>query len=165
MADREKIMEELRQEIEALEKEMEEKKLSTKPVMVPVSGRGVPQEYIPGIKELEREIERKRNLLETFESGLFGQHEHVPKFDKNALLLPEYREGGYFTSQDFYDKCEEFHRSLEAQGIDYRSLRRDELIFRKKKFLFDKYGITWLSEEHQFLPGTVIDVHISHPNN
>ena len=71
----------------------------------------------------------------------------------------------HFTSQDFYDKCEEFHKMLEEEGESFLSLPRSEYIFRKKKFLQEKYGITWLSEEHQFLPGVVVDVHISHPKN
>ncbi len=168
MADTEKIKEELRQEIDALERELEEKRLSCKPVMIPGFGKNTEHftyDLKPEMDALEKEIERKKNLLQTYELNLIGKHKTLPPFDKEAHLLPEYRTGGYFTSQDFYDKCDEFHRTLEEQGKDFMSLRRDEYIFLKKKFLQDKYGITWLSEEYQFLPGTVMDVHISHPGN
>jgi len=168
MADRKEIMEELRQEIEELEKKIEEKKLLRKPVMVPGFGGSTEvlgsAELRQEIEELEKELERKKNLFICYEENVF-ESKPVPKFDKNALLRPEYREGGYFTSQDFYDKCEEFHKTLEEQGIDILSLPRSEHIFLKKKFLQDKYGITWLAEEHQYLPGAVKDIHISHPRN
>lgn len=132
MFDRETIMEELRQEIAEMEA---------------CSPRD------------EREIERKKNLLMTYESNLFGKWETVPKFNKDDFLRPEYREGGYFTSQDYYDKCDEFHRILEEHEIDYMHIARDEYIFLKKEFFQNTYGITWLSEEEQFLPGTKIHVH------
>lgn len=169
MADREKNIEILRQEIEELEKDIEQKKLLREPRMVP-SPRGPvedfgPIELVKEIEEMEKEVEGKKNLLLAFESNLFGKHESIPKFDKEARLRPGYRQGGYFTSQDYYDKCDEFHRMLEEQGKDIMSLRRDEYIFLKKKFFQDMYGITWLAEEYQYLPGTVSDVHISHPNN
>ncbi len=169
MADREKNIELLRQEIEELEKDIEQKKLLREPIMVP-SPRGPiecfgPIELVKEIEKMEKEVEGKKNLLLTFESDLFGKHESIPVFDKEARLRPEYRQGGYFTSQDYYDKCDEFHRILEEHGIDFMSLRRDEYIFLKKKFFQDTYGIIWLAEEYQNLPGTVIDVHISHPND
>ena len=169
MADREKIIEELKQEIQKIEKEVAEKKLLRKPVMMPGTGKCVeslgPTELIREIENLEGELVRKKNLLETLEFSHSEGHETVPKFDKNALLRPEYREGGYFTSQDYYDKCEEFHELLAEQGETFMSLLRSEYIFRKKKFFQEKYGITWLAEEHQFLPGTKVEVHISHPKN
>lgn len=168
MADREKIAEELRQEIGEMEQEIAEKKLLRVPVMTLGTGKCTesfgPAELVREIEELERELERQKNLLAFFEDKNLGG-EPIPKVDKNDLLLPEYREGGYFTSQDFYDKCEEFHKMLEEEGESFLSLPRSEYIFRKKKFLQEKYGITWLSEEHQFLPGVVVDVHISHPKN
>lgn len=168
MSNIEKIKEELRQEIKKLERELEEKKAACKPVMVPGSNGMVEclgnSEQRMEIKRLEKEIERKTNLLETFESEFFGKNDRIPKFDKNAHLLPEYREGGYFTSQDFYDKCEEFHRILAEQGIeDIYSLPRNEYIFLKKQFLQEKYGITWLAEEYQYEPGTWTEVHFSPP--
>ncbi|MBQ7925542.1 MAG: hypothetical protein IJ335_04530 [Lachnospiraceae bacterium] len=169
MDNRENSKIELRQEILELEKELEEKKLSCKPVLV-ISNDG-PKEHMGSyelrkeIARLEKEIEGRKNLLAVFESDLMDRQEPLPAFDKNAILLPEYREGGYFTSQDFYDKCDEFHKMLEEQGLDFRSMGRADYIFRKKKFLQEKYGITWLVEEYQFLPGTVTNVHISHPND
>jgi len=111
------------------------------------------------VKELEKELERKKNLLATYEAGLIGKHLSIPRFDKDALLRPEYRKGGYFTSQDYYDKCDEFHRILEEHDIDYMKISRGEYIYLKKEFFQNTYGITWLSEEEQFLPGTKIDVH------
>ena len=132
MADHEKIIEELRQEIAELE--------------------------ACGPRD-EREIERKKNLLECFESGLIGKWREVPKWNKDDYLRPEYRQGGYFTSQDYYDKCDEFHRILEEHEIDYMHIPRGEYIFLKKEFFQNTYGITWLAEEEQFLPGTNIDVH------
>jgi len=111
------------------------------------------------VKELEKELERKKNLLATYEAGLIGKHLSIPRFDKDALLRPEYRQGGYFTSQDYYDKCDEFHRILEEHDIDYMKISRGEYIYLKKEFFQNTYGITWLSEEEQYLPGTKIDVH------
>lgn len=111
------------------------------------------------IAELETEIQRKKNLLLTFESRLSEKPKPVPIFNKEDYLLPEYREGGYFTSKDYYDKCEEFHKILEEYGEDYRSLSRNEYIYLKKEFFQNTYGITWLSEEEQFLPGAKIIVH------
>ena len=169
MTDRDKAIEELRQEIETLEVEIEKKKLMRKPEMIPgFGGSGEhwgPYELVKEIEELEKEVEGKKNLLSTFERNLVGKHKSIPKNDRNSLLRPEYREGGYFTSQDFYDKCEEFHRTLEEQGRDFMKMSRDEYIFEKKKFLQDKYGITWLAEEYQYLPGIVTEVHISHSGN
>ena len=132
MADREKIIEELRQEIAEME----------------ASG---------SCEEIE--IERKKNLLECFELDLFGKHENIPKFNIEEHLRPEYRQGGYFTSQDYYDKCDEFHRILEEYGEDYMKMSRGDYIYLKKQFFQNTYGITWLSAEEQFLPGTKIDVH------
>ena len=132
MADQEKIMEELRQKIAELEA---------------CSPRD------------EREIERKKNLLECYESGLIGKWREVPKWNKDDYLRPEYRQGGYFTSQDYYDKCDEFHRILEEHDIDYMHIARGEYIYLKKEFFKNTYDIVWLAEEEQFLPGTNIDVH------
>ena len=132
MADREKIIEDLRQEIAELEA---------------CSPRD------------EREIERKKNLLMAFEENLFEKWKTVPAFNKEDYLRPEYREGGYFTSQDYYDKCDEFHRILEEHEIDYMHIPRGEYIYLKKEFFQNTYGITWLAEEEQYLPGTKIDVH------
>lgn len=169
MADREKIKEELRQEIEELEKELEEKKLLCKPEMIPGFGGSKIVLGSPKLRQemdvLKKEIERKRNLLLTYESNLIGKHESVPKVDREALLLPEYRTGGYFTSQDYYDKCDEFHKILEEHGEDFLNMSRSEYIFLKKEFFRNTYGITWLSEEEQFLPGVVKEVHVSHPRN
>lgn len=169
MSNREKNCEELRQEIEILEAQLEEKKGLCKPVMVPSSAGSVIRlgtyELRKEIEEIEREIQKKQNLLSLFESDISDEYKNIPRFDKESLLLPEYRQGGYFTSQDFYDKCEEFHRLLEKEGETFKSLPRNEYIFRKKKFLREKYGIEWLAEEYQFLPGVVVDVHISHPKN
>jgi len=94
-----------------------------------------------------------------YERNLIGKYKTIPKFDKNAFLRPEYREGGYFTSQDYYDKCDEFHKILEEHGEDPLRLSRGEYIFLKKEFFQNTYGITWLSEEEQFLPGTNVTVH------
>ena len=172
MSNNEEIKKELRKEIKELEMELEEKKAACKPVMVPgmpgsvgmVERMGTYEQRME-IERLEREIERKTNLLETFEAELLGKHDTIPRFDKNAHLLPEYREGGYFTSQDFYDKCDEFHRTLAEQGIeDIFSLPRNEYIFLKKQFLQEKYGIIWLAEEYQYEPGTWTDIHISPPD-
>lgn len=164
MTDREKIMEELRLEINELEKELEKKKLSRKPIMIPAFGGSKESfgsyELIKEIEKLEKELERKKNLLMTFELDSFGKYESLPQFNKDDFLRPEYREGGYFTSQDYYDKCEEFHGILAEHGEDFRSLPRNEYIFLKKEFFKNTYGITWLSEEEQFLPGTKIDVHV-----
>ena len=132
MADHEKIIEELRQEIAELEA---------------CSPRD------------EREIEGKKNLLECFESGLIGKWREVPKWNKDDYLRPEYRQGGYFTSQDYYDKCDEFHRILEEHEIDYMHISRGEYIYLKKEFFKNTYDIVWLAEEEQYLPGTKIDVH------
>lgn len=149
-------MEELRQEIE-------EKKLLRKPEKVPCSvgimERLRPYELVKEIERLEKEVERKKNLLSTFENNCFDKNNSVPVFNKEDYLLPEYREGGYFASQDFYDKCDEFHKILEEHGEDFMKLSRDEYIFLKKEFFQNTYGITWLSEEEQFLPGTNIIVH------
>ena len=130
MTDREKSIEELRQEIAELE-------------------------ACGDVKEAER----KKNLLECFESGLIGKWREVPKWNKDDYLRPEYRKGGYFTSQDYYDKCDEFHRILEEHEVDYMHIARGEYIYLKKEFFRNTYGITWLAEEEQFLPGTNIDVH------
>lgn len=163
MADREKNMEILRKEIEELEVELEKKKLLRKPVMSPGTAGCTETlgtyEQRQEIKELERKIEQKKNLLLTYEENLFGKHESVPIFNKEDYLRPEYRQGGYFTSQDYYDKCEEFHRILEEHGEDILSMPRSEYIFLKKQFFQNTYGITWLAEEEQFLPGCNIIVH------
>ena len=163
MDDREKIMEKLRREIEELEKDIEKKKLLRKPEMVPGSCGPIerlgPYELVKEIEGLEKEVERKNNLLSIYEQNLFDKNSSVPSFNKDDYLLPEYREGGYFTSQDYYDKCDEFHKILEEHGEDFTSLSRDEYIFLKKEFFQNTYGITWLSEEEQFLPGANIIVH------
>lgn len=109
----------------------------------------------------EREIERWNNLLYCFESGLFDDDRPpVPKWNKDDYLLPEYRQGGYFTSQDYYDKCDEFHKILEEYDVDYMEISRGEYIYLKKEFFKNTYGITWLAEEEQFLPGVIVDVHV-----
>ncbi len=64
-----------------------------------------------------KEVERKNNLLSIYEENLFDKNSSVPSFNKDDYLLPEYREGGYFTSQDYYDKCDEFHKILEEQFL------------------------------------------------
>ncbi|MBR6641546.1 MAG: hypothetical protein IKL08_05090 [Clostridia bacterium] len=109
----------------------------------------------------EREFERWNNLLECHELGLFDDNKPpVPAWNKDDYLLPEYRKGGYFTSQDYFDKCDEFHNILEEYSIDYMEISRNEYIYLKKEFFKNVYGITWLAEEEQFLPGVKIDVHI-----
>ena len=112
------------------------------------------------IAKLEKKLEGKRNLLETFESGLIGKYKSIPKWNKEEFLRPEYREGGYFTSLDYYAKCDEFHKMLEKHEIDYMKIARNEYIYLKKEFFSNVYGITWLAEEEQFLPGVKVDVHI-----
>jgi len=163
MADREKIMEKLRKEIEELEMELEKKKLLCKPVMSPGTVGCTEHlgtyEQRQEIKKLEIEIERKKNLLSIYEEDIFDKHESVPVFNREDYLRPEYRKGGYFTSQDYYDKCEEFHKILEEHGQDVLRMPRNEYIFLKKQFFQNTYGITWLAEEEQFLPGSNIIVH------
>ena len=106
------------------------------------------------------EIKRKRNLLTAFEENIFEQNASIPRTNKDDFLRPEYREGGYFTSQDYYNKCNEFHRILEEHDVDYMHIPRSEYIFLKKQFFKNTYGITWLAEEEQFLPGLNINVHV-----
>lgn len=108
----------------------------------------------------ERKLLRLNNLLQSFELGLFDDKPPLPKWNKDDYLLPEYRKGGYFTSQDYYDKCDEFHKILEEYDVDYMEISRGEYIYLKKEFFKNTYGIIWLAEEEQFLPGTIIDVHI-----
>lgn len=108
----------------------------------------------------EKEIERKKNFLTIFEENRIGAWKTIPAFKKEDYLRPEYREGGYFTSQDYYDKCDEFHRILEEQNIDHMHIARGEYIHLKKEFFRNTYGITWLAEEEQFLPDAGIDVHV-----
>ena len=109
----------------------------------------------------ERKLLRLNNLLICFESGLFDDDRPpLPKWNKDDYLRPEYREGGYFTSQDYYDKCDEFHNILEEYDVDYMKISRDEYIFLKKEFFKNTYGIIWLAEEERFLPDVNVVVHI-----
>ena len=107
----------------------------------------------------EKEIEGKKNLLKTFEMNLVGLHKSIPKWNKEDFLLPEYKKGGYFTSEDYYNKCDEFHKILEKNNIEYMNISREEYISLKKDFFKNTYNIIWLSEEEQFLPGTNIEVY------
>lgn len=107
----------------------------------------------------EREFIRLNNLLQCFELGLFDDDRPpLPPWNKDDYLLPEYRQGGYFTSQDYYDKCDEFHKILREHEVDYMKISRNEYIFLKKHFFKNTYDIIWLAEEEQFLPDANITV-------
>ena len=107
----------------------------------------------------EREFKRWNNLLMSYELGLFDNDSSpLPKWNKDDYLLPEYRQGGYFTSQDYYDKCDEFHKILEEHDVDFMKISRNEYIFLKKQFFKNTYDIIWLAEEEQFLPEANITV-------
>lgn len=168
VTDKEKSIEELKETISKLEEELEKKEAECQQEkFTTVANSPLPPSEVVGsyklrreIEELKRKIEGERNLLEACESGLFDRAAELPSFDREALLRPEYRKGGYFTSQDYYDKCEEFHKLLETQGEDIIRMPRNEYIFLKKEFFKNTYGISWLSEEEQYLPGSVVDVHV-----
>ena len=107
----------------------------------------------------KKAFERWNNLLQCYELGLFDDDRpSVSTWNKEDYLLPEYRKGGYFTSQDYYDKCDEFHKILKEYDVDYMRISRNEYIFFKKEFFKNTYGIIWLAEEEQFLPEANIEV-------
>ena len=76
---------------------------------------------------------------------------------KDRYLLPEYRSDGYFQSEDFDRKCEEFLQYLhDFEKQENRKLSREEKDILKQHFMKTRYGLDWVPEEQQGMPGVII---------
>ena len=74
-----------------------------------------------------------------------------PRPSEDSLLLPEYREGGYFTSPEFKEIEEKVDNLVFVMDIE-----RDMLEEAKKGILKDLYYIDWKPSYERFIPGTIV---------
>ncbi len=72
---------------------------------------------------------------------------------QESLLLPEYREGGYFTSPEFKKIEAEVDDTLFETGIDIKDFEE-----AKKILLRELYDIDWKPSYERFIPGTIVIV-------
>lgn len=78
---------------------------------------------------------------------------------RDSLLKKEYRSDGYFNSDDFTQKCDEFEKYIEELRKERENdFTRFEYITLKKSFMKKKYNLDWLPEEEQYLDGVKVIV-------
>ena len=76
-----------------------------------------------------------------------------PRPSQESLLLPEYREGGYFTSPEFKKIEAEVDETLFETGIDIKDFEE-----AKKILLRELYNIDWKPSYDRFIQGTIVIV-------
>ena len=128
--------------------------------------------YEDRIKELKEELKRRKesgscsepdileleNTIKTMEY-LASHPLSKSEFDSDSILKEEYRSDGYFNSEDFKEKCDEFEKYLrELRKERTTDFTRFEYVTLKKAFMRRKYNLNWVPEEEQYIDGVVVNV-------
>ena len=113
--------------------------------------------YNEKLKELKLDPITNKENINKIESLIFMLETNIeeiknPKekkyFNISDYFKPEYREGGYFCSKDFEEKCEMFDKFVEENNMDIPKELRGEAL---KIFLKENFNIDWEWDENKRL--------------